>query len=79
MTRDVPPYAIVAGVSARVLRFRFEPDVVMKLLEIAWWDWDDARIHQSLSALSSPDISQFLELAASSEAWSSANKPAANK
>jgi len=38
VTRDVPPYAIVAGVPARVLRYRFDADVVSELLESRWWE-----------------------------------------
>ena len=37
VTHDVPPYAIVAGNPARVLRMRFEPGLVERLLESAWW------------------------------------------
>jgi len=44
VTRDVPPYAIVAGVPARVVRYRFEPHVVEWLLRLRWWDWADERI-----------------------------------
>lgn len=35
---DVPPYAIVAGVPARIIRYRFSPDVVRFLLDFGWWD-----------------------------------------
>lgn len=38
VTRDVPPYAIVAGVPARVIRYRHTPEVISKLLSSAWWD-----------------------------------------
>ncbi len=37
---DVPPYAIVGGMPAKVLKRRFENDVIEKLLEVKWWDWD---------------------------------------
>ncbi len=36
---DVPPYAIVAGNPARVVRRRYEDDDVERLLRAAWWDW----------------------------------------
>ena len=38
VTRDVPPYAIVAGVPGRVIRSRFPPELVDALLETRWWD-----------------------------------------
>lgn len=45
---EVPPYAIVAGVPARVLRYRFDEDIRSKLLDIAWWNWPDEVIRQRL-------------------------------
>ncbi len=39
VTRPVPPYAIVGGVPARVIRFRFPPEIVEALLESRWWDY----------------------------------------
>lgn len=41
---DVPPYAIVAGNPARVVRTRFEPARVRELLDMAWWDWPEEEI-----------------------------------
>jgi virginiamycin A acetyltransferase len=38
VTRDVPPYGIVAGVPANLLRFRFPPEIVADLLETRWWE-----------------------------------------
>ena len=46
VTKDVPPYAIVAGVPARVVKFRFPPEVVARLLEIRWWDWSAVTIRE---------------------------------
>jgi acetyltransferase-like isoleucine patch superfamily enzyme len=40
VTKDVPPYAIVAGVPARIIRYRFTPQIVQSLLEFRWWDRD---------------------------------------
>lgn len=39
VTRDVPPYAILAGVPARLVRWRFEAPVIERLLKSQWWHW----------------------------------------
>lgn len=42
VTQDVPPYAIVGGVSAKIIRYRFERNEIELLLNSKWWDWDTA-------------------------------------
>lgn len=44
VTKDVPPYAIVAGVPAKILRYRFSPEIIERLLEIKWWNLPDEEI-----------------------------------
>ena len=44
VTKDVPPYAIVGGVPAKVLKYRFSPEVIDRLMEIKWWDLPDDEI-----------------------------------
>lgn len=44
VTKDVPPFAIVGGTPARVLRYRFDPEVIERLLEIKWWNWSVDKI-----------------------------------
>jgi acetyltransferase-like isoleucine patch superfamily enzyme len=58
VTKDVLPYAVVAGVPAKQLRLRFTQHQVMKLLEIKWWDWKLEKIKEK-SALFN-DIETFL-------------------
>jgi virginiamycin A acetyltransferase len=53
----VPPYAIVAGNSARVVRMRYDPQDVDRLLHIRWWDWDAEKITRNLPAISGGDVS----------------------
>jgi len=45
---DVPPYAISAGVPARVLRYRYSDEQITKLLRIAWWNWDEKKIFDNM-------------------------------
>jgi virginiamycin A acetyltransferase len=52
----VPPYAIVAGNPARVVRRRFPAEVVRALLDIAWWDWPPARIARGFGAIRGADL-----------------------
>lgn len=45
---DVPPYAIVVGNRAEVVRHRFEGEVIAALLDIAWWDWSPEKIETNI-------------------------------
>lgn len=53
---DVPPYAIVAGNPARVVRMRFAPDQIDELLRLAWWDWPVEAIRAAFPALEAGDV-----------------------
>ncbi len=54
VVKDVAPYSIVGGVPARLIRTRFSDDIVMRLLELRWWDkpldWIDAHAADFLDA-----------------------------
>jgi virginiamycin A acetyltransferase len=53
---DVPPYAIVGGNPARVIRQRFPEDIVAELLAIRWWDWPAEKVTRHLQAIVGADI-----------------------
>lgn len=44
VTSDVPPYAIVGGTPAKVIKYRFDDAVIKELLRIKWWHWDIEKI-----------------------------------
>jgi acetyltransferase-like isoleucine patch superfamily enzyme len=61
VTKDVPPYAVVGGVPAKIIKYRFPPDIIEKLLEIAWWEWSDEKIqeHVDLFYKSTEDFVEY--------------------
>lgn len=60
VTRDVAPYAVVAGNPARVVKFRFDEEVIERLLALRWWDWSAVQIERAMPEMLSSDIASFL-------------------
>lgn len=56
VTKDVPPYTIVGGMPAKIIRKRFEDSVIEDLLKIQWWNWSTEKISKNLSVIRSGDI-----------------------
>jgi chloramphenicol O-acetyltransferase type B len=63
VTKDVPPFAIVGGIPAKVLRYRHTAEQRAALLEIRWWDWPREEIVEAAPFLESSDIDSFIQYA----------------
>lgn len=59
ITKDVEPYAIVGGVPAKLIKYRFNEEQRRKLLEICWWNWDEEQIEENYELFLEPE--SFLE------------------
>ena len=57
VTGDVPPYAVVGGNPAKVVKPRFPDEVVAEPLAIRWWDWPVDKITRNLHAIGWADLS----------------------
>ena len=61
VSKDVAPYAIVAGNPARVVRPRFPAETADRLQRLAWWNWDHARLRAALPDFRRLQIEHFLD------------------
>ena len=60
VVKDVPPYAIVGGNPAKVIKYRFPPHIIKALLRIKWWDWSLDKIHDNFKYFN--DVEKFISL-----------------
>ncbi|GAC86764.1 acetyltransferase [Gluconobacter thailandicus NBRC 3255] len=60
VTKDVPPYAIVGGNPAKLIKYRFSESIITRLLALAWWDWPEDLLQERIPDLMSEDIEAFL-------------------
>ena len=63
ISRDVEPYAVMAGNPAKQIKWRFEEPIRSALLKSSWWDWSEDEIKQNVNKLCSSNIKEFLEYA----------------
>lgn len=60
VTSDVPPYAIVIGIPAKVLRFRATPEQIAAIRQLAWWDWPHETLRERIDDFAG-SLPAFLE------------------
>ncbi len=59
VVKDVPPYAIVAGNPAKVVKMRFDDKTIERLLHISWWEWDIEKINRYLPLICNLDVNRL--------------------
>ncbi|MCC0673635.1 CatB-related O-acetyltransferase [Clostridioides sp. ES-S-0145-01] len=60
VTNNVPPYSIVGGIPAKIIKKRFNDDIISKLLKIKWWDWSYEKIQSSIQHIQSGAIDRLV-------------------
>lgn len=63
VTKDVPPYAIVSGIPAKIRHYRFSEKTITLLSQIKWWEWDDEQIRRAIPDLQNENIERFINKA----------------
>ena len=61
VTKDVPAYSISGGNPAKVIKYRFDKDIIRNLIELQWWNWDENKIKENIQFLSSSSVEDFLK------------------
>ena len=56
VTKDVPPYAILVGVPAKVKGYRFSPEQIKCLQKVKWWNWSNEEINKNIDLILNPDL-----------------------
>jgi acetyltransferase-like isoleucine patch superfamily enzyme len=63
VVKDIEPYSLIGGNPAKLIKYRFTPEQIEKLLEIKWWYWDDEKINAFTPLLCNNNIDEFIKIA----------------
>lgn len=61
VVKDVPDFAIVGGIPAKLIRYRFSSSVINKLLEFQWWNWNKEKLQKAQRMIAQNDANRFIE------------------
>jgi len=67
VANDVPPYSIVGGNPAKVIKYRFDESTIDALLEIAWWNWSAEKITEHLELIVGCDLTALRRVSVHSD------------
>ncbi len=62
VNQDVPPYGIVAGNPAQIIRKRFDREICKSLLKLSWWHWPEDKIRDNMVLICSNRIPELLKI-----------------
>lgn len=60
VTKDVPPYTVVGGMPAKVIKKRFDDDTIDKLMKIQWWNWTEEKIQANIPYIKSGEVDKLV-------------------
>jgi carbonic anhydrase/acetyltransferase-like protein (isoleucine patch superfamily) len=60
VSKSVPPYAVIVGNPAEIVRYRFDSDLRRRLLALSWWNWDDEEL-RAANKWFMGDVRSFVE------------------
>jgi virginiamycin A acetyltransferase len=68
VTKDVPPYAIVGGAPARILKYRYATEQIARLQKLQWWNWPPEKVQEALPLILEGNLEALVKFAADNSA-----------
>jgi acetyltransferase-like isoleucine patch superfamily enzyme len=61
VVKNAEPYSLIGGNPAKLIKYRFKPEQIEKLMEIKWWYWNDEKINKFIHLLCDDNIDEFIK------------------